>query len=63
MNEEQLIAELEKLGWVYGYLTGHGDSENVFKTIGDKSMVVADVEKTMILCPPDSVHKEPYEDY
>lgn len=61
-REEYLISELEKLGWVYGYLSGHGDSERVYKTIGDKYMVVADIEKMMVLCPPSSVHDEPYEE-
>ena len=61
-KEQELIDKLVSMGWVWGYLSGHGDAEYVRKEIGDKTMTVADVEKEMILCPPRTVYEEPWED-
>jgi len=61
MVDRDLIIELEKRGWVYGYLSGHGDSECVFKDIDGRWLVVADAEKRMIICEPNGKAKEPWE--
>lgn len=58
-SELRIIKKLESIGWVYGYFCGHGDSEYVTKIIDDKKMVVADIEKSFILCPPGTVYKIP----
>jgi hypothetical protein len=55
MNEKELIAELEKLGWKLAYLGGHGDTEAV--QVGD--FVVGDIEKSSVLVPPSCLWKEP----
>lgn len=60
-KEAALIVQLEKLGWRYAYLSGHGDSECAFDEVDNKWLVVADVEKCMILCPPESIAKTPWE--
>lgn len=61
MNEEQLKAELIKLGWKWVYVHGHGQEESVSE--GD--FVVGDVEKSMVLAPPDVLFDEPtpYNEY
>ena len=57
MNEEELLKELEKLGYKWGYVYGHGTDEPA----GDKGFVLADLEKTRVLIKPEDLFKEPIE--
>ena len=59
MAEDELKLELIKLGWRWVYLAGHGDTEAVHETKDGQTMVVGDVEKSMILVPPKCIWDEP----
>lgn len=55
MNEEELKNGLLKLGWRWVYVSGHGDTE----PISEGEFVVGDIEKSMVLAPPDCIWDEP----
>ena len=55
MTREELVAELEKIGFKWGYCHGHGDSE----PCSNGDFVIADIEKEMVLIPPETLFKEP----
>ncbi len=58
----EAIMKLEKHGWAFGYLSGHGDAESVTKNINGKSIVIADAEKRLIIVEPSGVFKNPEEE-
>ena len=55
VSTEELIKELEKRGYKWGYVYGHGDGEPA----GDGEFVIADVEKTNVLISPEDQFSEP----
>lgn len=55
MDEETLKKALLELGWRWVYYTGNGDA----CVVTEGEYVVGDIEKSMILVPPDCIWKEP----
>jgi hypothetical protein len=62
-EEKDLISKLEKLGWKYGYLGGHGRAEPVSSR--DGKFVIGDIEKSNIIIPPNCLYENPvpYDEY
>lgn len=57
--ETELIKQLIAMGWRYGYVYGHGDSEPAGAEINGESFIIADLEKSSVLIPPKELFKEP----
>lgn len=57
ISTEDLIKELEKRGFKWGYVYGHGNDEPA----SNNGFVIADVEKKKVLIKPEDQFAEPEE--
>lgn len=62
LTEEDCIKRLEQIGWVNGYLSGHGDRELVTKNINGIIFEVGDAEKSSVLIPKSSTYPKPWQE-
>lgn len=62
---EELIKQLEALGWKQVYYTGNGTECPIQALIDGEQYIVGDIEKSNILVPPDCLWEKPekYDDY
>lgn len=55
VKTEDLIKELEKRGFKWGYVWGHGQEEYA----SEREYVIADLEKVNVLIRPEDLFEEP----